>query len=136
MTSSGAVTQIFSCTQVLYGLLICTQISENQGLEKSRSISNLRKISGLQTLISFPGSTLTKARFIIQIWQKLGAKPKKIFLGFETDLDFSNQRSGCRLKGQKTYVVQKPVSRENLTSQMSYRSKVTWHEDVNSKLSF
>ena len=27
------------------GLLICTLISENQGLEKSRSLSNLRKIS-------------------------------------------------------------------------------------------
>ena len=28
------------------GLLICTLISENKGLEKSRSVSNLRKISG------------------------------------------------------------------------------------------
>ena len=28
------------------GLLICTLISENQGLEKSRSASNPRKISG------------------------------------------------------------------------------------------
>ena len=28
------------------GLLICTLISENQGLEKLRSVSNLRKISG------------------------------------------------------------------------------------------
>jgi hypothetical protein len=35
------------------GLLICTSISENQGLEKSRSASNLRKISGLQTWIFF-----------------------------------------------------------------------------------
>ena len=30
----------------LGGLLICTLISENQGLEKSRSVSNIRKISG------------------------------------------------------------------------------------------
>ena len=28
------------------GLLICTLISENQGLEKSRSASNIRKNSG------------------------------------------------------------------------------------------
>ena len=30
----------------LFGLLICTLISENQGLEKLRPVSNLRKISG------------------------------------------------------------------------------------------
>ena len=29
-----------------FGLLICTLISENHGLEKLRSVSNLRKISG------------------------------------------------------------------------------------------
>jgi hypothetical protein len=33
-------------SQNLFGLLICTFIFENQGLEKSRSISNPRKISG------------------------------------------------------------------------------------------
>ena len=46
-----------------------------------------------------------KPRFFFQ-----GGDPKenqwlqnlKVFLWFETDLDFSNQRSGCRLKGQKT----------------------------------
>jgi hypothetical protein len=32
------------------GLLICTLVSENQGLEKSRSISNHRKISGSANL--------------------------------------------------------------------------------------
>ena len=32
--------------QLQYGLLICTLISENLGLEKLRSVSNLRKISG------------------------------------------------------------------------------------------
>ena len=30
----------------IYGLLICTLISENQGVEKSRFVSNPRKISG------------------------------------------------------------------------------------------
>ena len=35
------------------GLLICTLISENQGLEKSRSGSNLRKISGRANLNFF-----------------------------------------------------------------------------------
>ena len=38
---------------LLFGLLICTLISENQGLEKSRSASNLRKISGPANLDSF-----------------------------------------------------------------------------------
>ena len=33
-------------TQLTYGHLICTLISENQGLEKLRSVSNLKKISG------------------------------------------------------------------------------------------
>ena len=35
------------------GLLFCTLISENQGLEKSRSASNLRKISGPANLDFF-----------------------------------------------------------------------------------
>ena len=35
------------------GLLICTLISENQGLEKSRSASNLRKFQVLQILDFF-----------------------------------------------------------------------------------
>ena len=34
------------CFHFHFGLLICTLVSENQGLEKSRSTSNLRKISG------------------------------------------------------------------------------------------
>ena len=34
-------------------LLICTLISENQGLEKSRSVSNLRKFSGPKNWILF-----------------------------------------------------------------------------------
>ena len=34
------------CTCTTYGHLICTFISENQGLDKLRSVSNLRKISG------------------------------------------------------------------------------------------
>ena len=38
---------------VTVGLLICTLISENLGLEKSRSVPNLRKISGPAHLIFF-----------------------------------------------------------------------------------
>ena len=33
-------------TYIVVGLLICTLISENQGLAKLKSVSNLRKISG------------------------------------------------------------------------------------------
>ena len=46
-------------------LLICALISENQGLEKSRSASNLKKISGPTNLDFFLGLHLeNKARFI------------------------------------------------------------------------
>ena len=51
--------------RLTFGLLICTLISENQGLEKSRSASNLRKISGpanLDFFSRFPPRK--KARFI------------------------------------------------------------------------
>ena len=41
-------------------LLIWTLISENQGLEKSRSASNLRKISGPANLDFFLGLHLEK----------------------------------------------------------------------------
>ena len=44
----------------LLGLLICTLISENQGLEKSRSDSNLRKISGPANLDFFSRSPPSK----------------------------------------------------------------------------
>ena len=42
------------------GLLICTFISESQGLEKSRLASNLRKISGPENLDFFLGLHLQK----------------------------------------------------------------------------
>ena len=38
---------------MLFGHLFCTLISENQGLDKLRSVSNLRKISGPAHLIFF-----------------------------------------------------------------------------------
>ena len=50
------------------GLLICTLISENQGLEKSQSFSNPRKISGSANLDFFPGLHPEKNQ---------GAKPEK-----------------------------------------------------------
>ena len=41
------VLEQYSTKVIVYsGLLICALISENQGLEKLRSVSNLRKISG------------------------------------------------------------------------------------------
>ena len=43
-----------------FSLLICTLISENQGLEKSRSVSNLRKNSGPANLDFFLGLHLEK----------------------------------------------------------------------------
>ena len=46
-------------------LLICTLISENQGLEKSRSVSNLRKISGPAHLDFFSVCQLDFFRFMV-----------------------------------------------------------------------
>ena len=44
-----ALDQVFRlvlvCPVTSNGLLICSLISDNQGLEKSRAVSNLRKIS-------------------------------------------------------------------------------------------
>jgi len=39
------------------GLLIYTLVSENQGLKKSRSVSNLRKISEIKVQIKRPSVT-------------------------------------------------------------------------------
>ena len=43
----------FGWCYTILGILICTLISENQGLQKLRSVSNLRKISGPAHLIFF-----------------------------------------------------------------------------------
>ena len=56
-------------------------ISENQGLEKSRSVSNLRKKLGLyHKYEKNPGNKLKK---------KSRCAGPEIFLRFETDLKFS-----------------------------------------------
>ena len=69
-------------------LLIYNLISENQGLEKSRSISNAKKLQFSLNLGFFQGQVSTL--------KKTNAKPEKnqdiqnlIFLAFEIDLDFS-----------------------------------------------
>ena len=46
--------------QLIVSLVICTLISENQGLEKSRSNSDLRKILGPANLNFFLGLYLEK----------------------------------------------------------------------------
>ena len=58
MQASSLLTYYLASASV--GLLICTLISENQGLEKSRSASNLRKISGPANLDFFLGLHLEK----------------------------------------------------------------------------
>ena len=52
-------TPIFVMGSVTVDLLICTLISGNRGLEKSRSASKLRKISGPANLDFFTRSPLT-----------------------------------------------------------------------------
>ena len=52
------------------GLLICTLISENQGLEKSRSVSKLRKISVPANLDFFLGLHLAKKLDLYTVGRK------------------------------------------------------------------
>ena len=83
----------------IFGLLICTLISENQGLEKSRSIPNRRKILGSANLDFFSGLApgfFQVYRINPAFFQGRDLKKKKsrfaepeIFQGFEIDLDFS-----------------------------------------------
>ena len=98
-------------TSSSFGHLICTLISENQGLEKLRSISNLRKISGpahmnffsvdlsyfsVCHLNSFQIYTINIKKIQVTNWKKIKVYWKKIrsagteiFLRFEVDLNFS-----------------------------------------------
>ena len=69
---------------LLVGLLICTLISENLGLEKSRSVSNLRKISGPGNLDFFLGLHLEKK---LCLYYKSEKNPGDRFAGLQ-DLKF------------------------------------------------
>ena len=63
---------------MIVGLLIYTLISENQGLQKSRSVSNLIKISGPADLDFFPGLPLEKKLGLYHKYEKnRGDKLKK-----------------------------------------------------------
>ena len=84
---------------VKIGLLICTLISQNQDLEKSRSASNFRKISGPAHLDFFFQVYGINLAFFLggDLEKKSRFAGPEIFLRFEADLDF--QKSRCRLKG-------------------------------------
>ena len=94
----GYVFNPMSSSERTFGLLICTLISENQGLEKLRSDSNLRKISGPAHLDFFSVCHLdffqvygiNLAFFLSRDLEKKSrfAGPE-IFLRFETDLNFT-----------------------------------------------
>ena len=78
----------------IYGLLICTLISENHGLEKSRSASNLRKISGPANLDFFSVCHLDffqvyGINLVFFRWRPRKKSTFAGFLRFEADLDFS-----------------------------------------------
>ena len=76
-----------------FGLLICALISENQGLEKAWSVSNLRKISGpvhlylflVYHLDFFQVYGINLASFL----EKSKFAGHEIFLRFETDFNYS-----------------------------------------------
>ena len=100
------------CSFKRIGHLICTLIFENQGLEKSRFASHLRKISGPANLDFFLGLHLEKnldfyhkpKKIQVTNWKKNpGALDLNFFWGLKQtlisqDLDF--QKSSCRLKGR------------------------------------
>ena len=102
-SSGGSSITESDCIKIMvsnftYGLLICTLISENQGLEKLRSVSNLRKISGPAHLYFFSVCHLDFFQiYSINLAFFSRWRPRKksrfagpeIFLRFETDLDFS-----------------------------------------------
>ena len=101
----------YICHYLIFSHLFCTLISENQGLDKSSSVSNLRKISVPVHLNFFSvhlnffsvchlnffqvyGTNLKKIQ--LTNWKKFRSTEKKIrcagpeiFLRFETDLNFS-----------------------------------------------
>ena len=69
---------------------MCTLISENRGLEKLRSVSNLRKFSGPAHLDFFQVYGINLVFF--SRWRprkKSRFAGPEIFLRFEADLDFS-----------------------------------------------
>ena len=87
-----------------YSHLFCTLISENQGLEKLRSILNLRKISGPAHLnffqfvtwfffqiytINLKKTQVTNWKKTQVYWEKIQFAGTEIFLRFETDLNFT-----------------------------------------------
>ena len=85
-------------SNLIIGLLICTLISENQGLEKLRSVSNLRKILGPAKKDFFSVCHLDFFQvYGINLAFFLGGDLEKksrfagpeIFLRFQADLDFS-----------------------------------------------
>ena len=70
-----------------FDLLIFTLISENQGLEKSRSASNFRKVSGPANLDFFLGLHLEKKLDLYHIPEKNPGDKLKKNLGLQ-DLNF------------------------------------------------
>ena len=78
--------QLMQNCLLIVGLLICTLISENQGLEKSRTISNPTKTTGLQTLIFFRSQTWKKSKKIkMPNLKKSRFAETEILLRFEID---------------------------------------------------
>ena len=85
---------------VFLSLLICTLISENQGLEKLRSVLNLKKFQVLQSThldffsvcqLDFFQVYGTNLAFFLggDLEKKSRIAEPEIFLRFQADLDFS-----------------------------------------------
>ena len=125
------------------GHLICTLISENQGLEKLRSVSNLRKISGTAYLDFFSVCHLDffqvyGINLAFFCWWR--PRKKSRFAGPEIfprlkqtlifqDLDF--QKTRCRLKGRissKFEAFQQPLSRHKIVPIWRYYLKIVFEK--------
>ena len=82
--STSSETKQINIDDMIVSHLICTLISENPGVEKLRSVSNLRKIS-VPThlnffsvhLIFFQFVTWSFFMFMVQIWKKFSWQTEK-----------------------------------------------------------
>ena len=121
------------------GLLICSLISENEGLEKSRSFSNLRKISGPAHLDFFSVCHLDFFQVYginLAFFSRWRSRKKsrfagpEIFLRFETNLDISRPWfSEIKVQIKRPYV--------RLVNRLLYClnkfgccTKCTWHLNI------
>ena len=128
----------YSCNLNLYSHLICTLISENQGLDRLRSVSNLMKISvpvhlnffsvhlnffSVCNMNFFQIYGTNQKKIQLTNWKKIRCAGPGIFLRFETDLNFSRHW----FSEMKVQIKWPMVWRMKLRSKASRTTVEKWH---------